>query len=1044
MSSSNLEQLESSSSSMAPSMHKYGACIEEFNANISFGNSIKWCKDENYIAMQTNNTVYIKNVINEKRGTIVLNKESESEDGTVTTSQEPNRTSTHFKDRTVIHPSMFVRFLQSSFRSICWSSPIENYETFEITNEIGCLISCITSDNNCRIYKRPTQGYTTNWELVCDVRAILQDNDKILLSIENDNDVIVTPQGIITTNGLVNEGELITNKKTRNHVSKKTSSVMGLEQQFFSHFYKSFTDASGFDPTKQEYQVGYRKWTDEEQKIYDKVLESSLEYFKPQLEENSLSTESLTKNLYVKLRTKMRKDKEKGKLTDTNISSSTRETRRTSTGSTTEDLTQEDVVETPEKKRKESPSESQQPKKLKRLYFSRGVARAKDEEVNQSEYNHCLYITELMCSDFSQPFKKSIDGAFRQSLYMVCGSKTGFLSIFVITNFDRKLEVELVGYSKIFSNFISFVKFLPSRSGDEFFRIVVASCEGQIKILSIPKSYTQSIEKLDDLVTPKEICKEYSSYFESDSIPLTSLETFYVSKDQSKKALDEMYMCYSKGTNLYVCKFEFQDQETLLTWRKKFSCQNFTISSISMQYITIDRSDKENSTINTLLVYTTSLDGSLVQWKINEDTTDDGYTSVYIISKNFELPVWGCSLSPNNVQMAISVERPSTREVRADLEHRNKIRMYILPLYYHALRAIYHIPQTDPIPSHCIVDYFTTLLRRGIFRKQQAFDIADCLSSSDMVEYIEKILSNVYDTANNLPLKKILYFIYSWICREKSYPLRETLLERKAILEEELRYIYSVTLFDIQSKKQEKPNLTQYLLCDWILLYYQDFVAEHFPSNNLNNMTPYILQQVAQFLPILDSIIKTLKNEDNAEKNLKEIQFAQKLFALFTRVSNKEDHAASISNEIISETNFITPRDSCSVCKPTSEERFVPIVFGSQFSHATCCSTRKHPIARDGFTFEIIRDVYQMLECSCCCQQTSRDGLFSVLYRNCTQHNTTAVVGGEEQHNQPSEEVVVDENLMSLLCPSHKDVHIEACSFKIECCLCGSSFNAKV
>ncbi|KAG2378585.1 hypothetical protein C9374_008224 [Naegleria lovaniensis] len=1004
---------------------KYGSFIEEFNARNSFPNSIKWCKENNSIALLTNNSICVVNTNTDKRGMIVLHKETESEDGVVTTNHEPVRTSTHFKDRSVIHPSMFVRFLPSCFRSIGWSPPVpsNNATKASVINNFGCLLCCSTSDNNCKIYKKPNFSFSTHWELVCDVRSILQDNDKNLQAIEKEHQISSPLQNIMPP---PSQAFVAVAKKTRIHSSKKNSSVMSVEQQFFAEFYKNFTEESGFDPSKKEYQVGYRKWTDEEQKVYDKVLKSTLEAYKSRMEEFNISKESITKNLYIKLRTKMRKDKEKGERSDVvcNIYSPEKEkaesTKKKSKKSKTQEIdatNNEESNESEEISNKRKLNETQEPleseeqqtdksKKPKRLYFTRGSARAKDEELSQQDYFHRLTLSEILCFDFSTSFTNLNAESKKRAFYLVCGSKSGFISVFsVMQTIDEKVDIQLIGYHKVFSTFISIVKFLPSAESENYFRVVCASSSGELKFLKIPKEFNQNIEKREDLLSVSDMSQQqFSQYFHEDGLPVIAIEPLFVSsKTSSENDQDTLYIAYAKAKKFFICKFSINaGGDMTLKWRKSYSCQDHIISSISLQQVSI-ACTQTHCNLNAIMVYTSSLDGSLVQWKIVEHPqphidssaqTPDKYISVTIIPKRSDLPIWGCSLSPNHTLAAIAVERPPLKEIRIDFEHRSKTRIYIIPLFMYAIRAIYQIPQDQQIPSAHIIDYFTTKITKGLTCREQLFDIAACLTQPDMSHVVEAILDRSFEhatTNQDWNLKKSIYFLYSNICTEATLLENDPkylLLQKKITLGNCIRHFYATELLDFLTK-QESNKKTQLLLCDWLLLYYDSIIKKYYwsassyqtqaplPSHNcIDKDEVATLTDNVAMIRNLKTITQALTTTEDPSSNMPVLHFALTLHSFFSNNPKLDgtntENTFTLLRSIATEQFVPPPRDTCPICSPSHPSN-LPMQLGAQFTHSTC--PKHHPITRDTFTFEIIRDpVYDSVQCRACAKTNTTMG----------------------------------------------------------------------
>ncbi|KAL9642037.1 hypothetical protein ABK040_004089 [Willaertia magna] len=955
---------------------KYGSFLEEFNTQSFFPNNIRWCNDNGYIAVMTNNGIYLKNIESDKKGTILqsnaLPTNSDNEENKKSTN-EPNRTSIHFRDRLVIHPSMFVRFISPTFRSINWSKPF---------HENDCYIYCITSDNNCKIYKKPNISFQTNWDLIFDIKSLLQEYDKTLEEIELQNGTTVSASGLIICND--NNDTLITNdlltttpkKSNRTFVSKKTSTVMSFEQQFFARFYKLFTEESGYDPSKEEYKVDYRKWTKEEQKIYDKLLKQLLEEYKDKMEELNVTEEGLTKNLYTKLRTKMRKDREKGKVTDVlcNIYSPEKDKKKKEKSSNDVKNSGEDNLnvdnnenDNNNEKRKQNEvdlenSDNNSVKKQKRLYFSRGTTREKEEELSQTQFIHRLHITEVLSADFSDTFSIASSEKTIQAMYLACGTKTGFISIFGLLN-DSKIV--LLGYFKAFSTFVTHLKFLYTDSKDNFFILSCGSSSGELKFFKIPKASQLSIEKKEDLLDVKQIIPSNSSnLFSSDDISFATVETIHVTIETKTF----IYLSYAKGVKIYLYKFLLGNEgELIVEWVKSFSCQDSTISGITMQYFSIE-SNETNQTSSALLLYSSSIDGSLVQWKIidgspNEAEDIKDFVCVYIITKRSDFPIWGCSLSSNSTHISMALERPATRETRADLENRSKIRLYTLPIYPQAIRSLYNIPLQITIPKQHFVDYFVTLLKNNNLNVNQLFDVITCLSSNEMEEITNDIITtlvNISEKENNSKMKTKLYFLYHNISSKlENTELKKALQDRKVGLQNELRYFYSSNIIDFcVSGNDYSPIRFQLLLiCDWVLLFYQLLIKGLAPEQN--ELISFINRFKEPFIANLEKILRLL---DNEEKHQAEIQFTKDLHSLFSNeeLQKNNDFIIDLTNR-----EYLIERDYCPICMEGMK-----MEIGERFPSTKC--SKNHPIIRDTLTFETIKDIYIIKSCPGCGEKTNK------------------------------------------------------------------------
>ena len=654
------------------------------------------------------------------------------------------------------------------------------------------------------------------------------------------------------------------------------------------------------------------------------------------------------------------------------------------------------------------------------------------------------------------------------------------MSIFsVMQTNDEKIDIQLIGYHKVFSTFLSMVKFLPSKESENHFKVVCASPSGDLKFLKFPKGFNQNIEKLEDLLSVSDMSQQqFSQYFQEDGIPVISIESLFVSSSSTAEIdQDILYIAYAKAKKFFICKFVINASEDMtLKWRKSFSCQDHIISSISIQKVSIECS-QTHCTLNAIMVYTSSLDGSLVQWKIVEhpqphvgdsfSQAPDRYISVTIIPKRSDLPIWGCSLSPNHIHAAIAVERPPLKEIRVDLEHRSKTRIYIIPLFMHAIRALYHIPQEQQISQSHIIDYFTTKITRGLTCREQLFDISSCLTQPDMSHLIEAILDRSFEHAvknQDWKLKKSIYFLYSNICTETKTlenELKHRLFQKKITLGNCIRHHYAIEFLEFLTK-QGTNQKTQQLLCDWLLLYYESLIKKYYlpessqqahvllPSHHCIDKDEAIttLSDHVKMARNLNTIMQSLTNAEEASSSNKPvIDFTRSLISFFSsnptlNERNTENVTSTLLERITSEPFIPPPRDACPICLPSHSSR-LSMQLGAQFTHSTC--PKHHPIARDTFTFEIIRDpVYDSAQCRACGEYATRSRACQIIED--IIHSYTVAVEGNQQEAHDSAQTSTPHALFSSSPKTNGSASIpnnregESC-VNVVCNLCGSTFS---
>jgi WD40 repeat protein len=856
----------------------------------------------------------------------------------------------HLKDRYVYHSSMFAKSSKRNCRCSEWSPSIGFIHSGNniINNKTDeCCIAVCTTDYLIKIFKKPERSYERKWIEIFDLGSYLRAASFHFLKYEKANRAIV-PDGKrrkiefnIPVIELVEDREQEKDKLSNENILKDAKNLI---KYFIERLLEQFMQFSNFlEP--EELKKKKRVYTDKELKFLDERMNELSKERQKEFEALNRTEEDVKEELLrrLKLRTREIANKKKrgeplgvkeGKcLSEDTTRQQKKETKDNATSS---NLPCE--PSTSNSSQSELPTVISSGTKLqerKRVFKS--ISKEPMYINTHEEYVHKESTADVLCMAWSGPISD-------YELYLVCGNKTGHI---IVLRYSSKNDPDklfsIVNYFWAHDSFVTALHFLETNNN--YCILVSGSNDGSIRLWKIPvksgepneNEYTSVAIDIERIELPNIL----DTFLDVDDIPVNIITT--------EKSKDNVYLFVAKACYCCIIKLDMSYQ---FMWKQFFEAHPSIITGIAPFFSYFNRDQPP-----LLLMYSSSYDGSLYLWKINE--IDGSYEKATIIAQDTIHPIWGCSMSPNRTNVAIIREHPPLIARRADLDHKHKCKLFVLPVFE-------HIKSFVRSTADFLVNYFlATFVQVPLgepYRKLNLMDLSDSMLNSLSPEQILYIIS---ETPTQKTYRQLSYFIILQLARKYERMLleaksagniNEKLHNEQAIILQKKEKLMNRLLYRLIRKKLKSVNVSSptnedditsiLCICDWILLYLSSLAIEKSSDHNTKDAVSDLKE------------LNTIYSTDTCSKSL--LPYVGKLLSFYEKSKPLDFSITDIENNI-------PCRDNCPLCLAPQKIQLQNVL-------ATVChSCSKCQVARDVFTLAILSDL-NVASCRGCHTKTRVNG----------------------------------------------------------------------